>query len=741
MIILLLFIARYFNVLLDPNLTFGLGKDITYLLGPTFSNVSGSFFYDSTWIPGMLGGMQIYDNPQFSITYPFFFFNLIDYGIGHEAHRTITLIIIFHFLILLINSYILLRILKFKKATCLVCCFLILIFSNFARYSSWVNILSAYAWFPLFIAGIYLVCQGPNRLKGSFITAIACFGFLANPAQPIIHAFYLGITLLVVSFIVKKGSRKAILKYASLTGILSFLLTSASIIPIILSSRQTRRFIGKLGSLIGSEKMPIEALFEYELPLHSISDFVLNNNNWIYGPGHHYIGPIAAILMLIGLISKAKNEKWFYNTVAFFGIYFIISAFGRNLGLTYINYKIPLINLIREPIRHIIYFNFFVLIFSALGLEYIVSKVKVKDNSSLVRIISSILIFSCIYNLALEVNLVKLDIYSLLLLSPSLLAIFFLSKWITPDIIYIIVFALVIFNFQITEIAKFQDPNKTPPHKEELNLASLNLLRHLSTIEDAREYRTQFHTTGMKSGAWSQNALYYDLRSNECQFFPIINKQWEQLMFFNKFFNYRSYWGTKWFVLDKSDTTYISNNALVEVHQDERYKILENQSAYNRFYLSKNLEVFEGSTRQFARHIEEIGDLNSYVTFCSTEDFARLSKTIIQSKNNSNPEQNQVRITSQSKNKIVLNVSSAETQLLILNEFYNKNWSIEINGDKAAIIQVNNNQMAVLVKSGIYEVTIKYRPIIFTILRLVQILTLLLIIFFSVLKFKSFKAW
>src|SRR5262245_60718465 len=51
-------------------------QDSTFLLQPLFTHISRSLARGETpyWADAIMGGVRIYDTPQFSITYPFYFF-------------------------------------------------------------------------------------------------------------------------------------------------------------------------------------------------------------------------------------------------------------------------------------------------------------------------------------------------------------------------------------------------------------------------------------------------------------------------------------------------------------------------------------------------------------------------------------------------------------------------------------------------------------------------------------------
>lgn len=67
-------------------------------------------------------------------------------------------------------------------------------------------------------------------------------------------------------------------------------------------------------------------------------------------------------------------------------------------------------------------------------------------------------------------------------------------------------------------------------------------------------------------------------------------------------------------------------------------------------------------------------------------------------------------ITHYSDNRIVINVNSERTKLLILNENYLDEWTVKINGKEASILPVYGVFRSVIISKGMNEVTFEYSP-------------------------------
>src|SRR6266513_1481041 len=104
------FLLRY-APFLASRLLFGPFLDNLYLYGPIFSEVSslapsGTVPY---YLPNIGPGFPVFDSPQFSILYPFYFFGLINYGQPLASLYTLTNLTLLHAFVFYVKLYFLLR--------------------------------------------------------------------------------------------------------------------------------------------------------------------------------------------------------------------------------------------------------------------------------------------------------------------------------------------------------------------------------------------------------------------------------------------------------------------------------------------------------------------------------------------------------------------------------------------------------------------------------------------------------
>src|SRR5439155_21806083 len=91
---------------------------------------------------------------------------------------------------------------------------------------------------------------------------------------------------------------------------------------------------------------------------------------WTATLGSPYVGPLGLIGTLLAAIHFRRLNVFLRMLVVAFGaisMYGLLSAFGTNLGLAYVNFHIPFINRIRESGRHLILFVIGVSFLSGIG--------------------------------------------------------------------------------------------------------------------------------------------------------------------------------------------------------------------------------------------------------------------------------------------------------------------------------------------------------------------------------------
>src|SRR6266480_2754327 len=112
-VLITLFLAVY-DKFFFGNRVLATFPDNTYLLQPIFHHVSSSFSRGEYpyWMNTVVAGLPLYNSPQFSPDYPFYFFHSGLYSSPLNALIDTNHVILLHFFIFYLNSYVMLRIFR-----------------------------------------------------------------------------------------------------------------------------------------------------------------------------------------------------------------------------------------------------------------------------------------------------------------------------------------------------------------------------------------------------------------------------------------------------------------------------------------------------------------------------------------------------------------------------------------------------------------------------------------------------
>ena len=715
--LIFLFFLRYYDLLFGSQILSAF-RDNTYIFGPEFSYIShlfrsGEYPY---WIQGMLGGVQFYDNAQFSMDYPFYFFRFLDYGIGVTTLRMITLVSLLHVLILTVNTYVALRVLSVTQMGSVIGAGIHMSCLNTSLYAKWIVIIAAYSWFPLFIAGLYLLISSPKSWKGVILTTVSICGFMANPAQPIIHALIFGLGFLGVG-VITTDHRAQFIKMALISGTLGFLLSSSTLISVLKGMKDMIRWVGHGKSVVGHQRLPLEVYSE-DLNFSDLISVVVDPLQ-ASGVGSPFIGPLALLLSVIGFLAikstRDRQKRYFLVTLLCLAIYAFLSAMGDTSGFVYLNYLVPLLNKIREPVRHLFFFSLAISIFSGLGFDILRELTKSRRSTYFLSVTLAVIVISILINYQ---ELITRYNMLLTLLMTLISLIWYRAKYSVP-LSNFFVYAPVIFAFLL--VIQFSTRGVlTDPARWEINMeANTNSMEVLSFLKgiDSSRYRVVYHDSSLGDGQWSMNGLYYGIRSFQSQHVPIPFNQFRDLYNRDQYHHYRAIWGAKFHVFRDSMS--------YPIHSDNTYnvadlQIVEDGSAYEHGYLATRIvPCGDMALEQFLGKLS--AEIEPGVAYIDTGSIsqndiikrAKQSDTLIQ--------------VAAGHNEFLYYVNTPEQRLFVLNEYFSSNWHFKVNGEKLPAVPVNFNQIGCVLPEGSYTLEVYYSPRAFVFFWWVSRITLIIV--------------
>ena len=370
------FALRY-TPFVTSHLLFGPFLDNVHVYGPIFAetsrlSLSGAVPY---YLPDIGTGFPLFESPHFCILYPFYFLGLINYGGPLSSLYTLTYLTLLHIFIFYVNLYVLLRCGKVPPWAAYIGASVGMLARNTELYASWITITASYAWLPLVLAGGVLLFRFPGKTHGVVVFSVAAgLLALASASQSVIHTalsclilFAIGIVWLCVHRHFGDPWRIG-WSLAACAGI-AFGLAGAAILPMYIATGEMIRHIGSGAAVIGHAHIPWENFNLTQLKLNQAPGIVIRPT-WISIVGSPYIGPLGVIGVLLAGIYFRRLTQYSRMLVLAFGaiaLYGLLSGFGTNLGLAYLNFHIPFINRIREGGRHLVLFVIGVSFLSGFG--------------------------------------------------------------------------------------------------------------------------------------------------------------------------------------------------------------------------------------------------------------------------------------------------------------------------------------------------------------------------------------
>src|SRR4029077_18789013 len=172
-------------------------------------------------------------------------------------------------------------------------------------------------------------------------------------------------------------------------GCIAFGLAGAAILPMYIATGEMIRHIGASAPVIGHAHIPWESFNLSQLSLNQAAG-ILVRPIWINIVGSPYVGPLGVIGALLAEIYFSHLDSFQRMLAVAFGViclYGLLSGFGANLGVAYLNFPLPLINRIREAGRHLILFVIGVAFLSGLGYSLLARSIERYNQRHQVRLL------------------------------------------------------------------------------------------------------------------------------------------------------------------------------------------------------------------------------------------------------------------------------------------------------------------------------------------------------------------
>lgn len=718
--------------------SFGLYRDNEDFLGPLLSTMSTAVRH-GVWplrTDTFLGGLPFYDLPQLSAFYPFYFTWLPLFRTPFDTMYSMHWIVLMHILIAEINMCILLREVGVSRLSAVLGAALFAFSANSFIYAYWINIVAPYAWLPLYLTGLVGILNGKQQRRYPLmaIGGIVMLVF-ASPAQPLIHALFLTAVFFVVKVVSDRingqGIREITRRAAGvvIVGVLSLLIVSPVLTPVILNLNDMIRWIGNFPAVIGNSPIPFNAFTEDQLTVTQLGGALFKMEG--LKVGQQFVGLIPFSLAAVAVAWRPRS--WFVQAMAFTAVYSFLSAAGTNLGLGYINYYLPILNKIREPSRFLFLFQFAVAALASVGLDELRSRICLRIDKSRLKVL--IAPFVILIGIAIVAAIIGRQ--EIIARVPTALTILLICALVSLTLLIHIsptesralfvacswaVTALILQTMEVHWI-----PFSVPKESQYLITNASELDRALSRVaalDPGRNYRVIFEGEIDKQQA-SMLASYRGIRTLNAYVNPAPYRQFSEMYYQGPSAdNYFFVLGAKFMICDVCSPDAVRGYRRIE--DVGRYAIYEAEAVSPHGYLKTSIDGYFKSIDQFKKETTNI-NLEGGVLFLGNDSIVTLPQRGVTGQDCDLVEKERTVTYDR------FETSCPAQSVLVLNEFFDKSWAAYLDGERVKVFEVNGNQLGVALPGGAHFVEFKYAPDYFKkilLLMLVGVLTACIYIFY-----------
>ena len=725
-------------------------RDNVWLYGSLFSRASeialtGQFPY---WIDTLLGGFPLYQTPHFSVTYPFYFFGLLNYGKAVEVLYTLTYVSCVQTFILYLNLYVMIRVAGAKGLASLCGASIGLISGNTEIYAQWVTIAAAWSWFPLLVAGMIRMVRAPLSLVSISLVAIAA-GMMctASPSQPVIQSSFFAVVFFVAALIWrwrKDGAASAGQMLAGLvfSGVIAVALAAVAFVPMTLATGEMIRAVGNQ-AIIGHASIPWNSFNVSQVAPHQLGHLLfdssgLRDSSGLGVLGGIYVGPFALLGVLLCVPAYQRSDsfgRFLLLTSAVLALYFLLAGFGTHFGIAYLHFHVPLLNRIREAGRYLVIFTTLVVLLCGIGFQMLIDLARGKTTLTLrwrYYLSAATVLCAVVFVAAVIVDRARMSGWAVLLILPlAILLVPASSAYERLASVALVLLACIASMLSPPLILPFG----VSDYLQAENLASHRVLARLAQIPDVRDYRVAIVDPKLTPRTWANNASFYGIKTFYVMFTPVPLQQFREM--FDERVNFRKLRGAKYFIYPDGQQPADPKASLV--FSESGYNVYEARDAMPPFKLSHAAKLFDSADSFYSALASgfDYQDVAALPKASLQQSWPFPFRALAREPNPIGPAGELVVPVSRTPNVVAVTSHSTEPGLLILNERWTKDWHARVDSRPVPVLQANFIQPAVALTAGRHYVEFEYKPVLFWYLLIVQRITFTLLVLLLVLKLVS----
>ncbi|MEC3888278.1 hypothetical protein [Xanthomonas campestris] len=301
--------------------------------------------------PYLLAGYSNWINANFNPFYPFFF-----NWLGSDASSADTLfrlewVVRLHLLILALGSYLLARQTGARRWTAACCACMVPWLPGIQTTLGWTHIIASLAWVPWILAAQLRIARAPRFDILAVCILAACSSLLvyAQPAQNLVLTVVgslslwagIGVCLFRQSNDYQTATRSIVTNLLTATFII-ILCCAYYLVNLWEFQKESIRWIGAFGHVIGAERVPIEALKEFSIGPRATLSLISYKQEYSGHPGNLFVGLPLLFLAGYAVIQVKDIAVRGLACAALVAVALTLTA------VVSISYWIPLVNKIRE---------------------------------------------------------------------------------------------------------------------------------------------------------------------------------------------------------------------------------------------------------------------------------------------------------------------------------------------------------------------------------------------------------
>jgi hypothetical protein len=698
---------------LRPASSFAFHFDNEYMVAPIFSHASELIRngHLPLWMNTPVGGIPLYNSPQFCLWYPLFFIFLPIYKSSIAAIYSIHFLVLLHILILEFNTYFFLRTIKLSRFSSVLGAVLFAFSANTLTYCQWGHVMPSYSWMLLYLGALVLIFQKPSIRAILLAVFSMTMLVLAMPAQPLILAIFVTLFFVVYQFVIHRRNIRFIMRPLGgliIVAVISALLTAPVLGPVFLEYKQMIRYVTQGPPVVGFQDISFNSFLVDQMSIRDFAGIVfpLQKKKEV---GSQLLGPFILTLAFFGIFSGRRENHIFFFT--FLAAYSLLSAAGANLGLAYLNYHLPFIKMIREPSKFLFFFVLAACVLAAIGFDHLRSQASIKGavyftRRELLAMSAVLIVWASSYCFGYEQFASQRNILIISLIWGALLLFLWAAARAGNNLrcLSILLFGIAAI-FMNVQLVRWKAPSLTISYY--LGDASLRLhsvFRRLAVLDPSHDYRVLIDGNLHKQQA-AMIASFYGVRTFNIYGNPLPLMNMQEIYYHQpRPDKYYQAMGAKYLICD--DCTSEATKGYTFKEELAGIKIFATNDVAPYYYLKSRLDAEYADLGDYASKTNAF-PLDSGILMAEIQNASSLG--LVEPPVQAAPSCALLE-EERSPNRLAFALNCKIPHILVLNELYTEQWQARWNGQAAQVFKINGNQIGLHVPAGASHYEIKYSP-------------------------------